>query len=196
MPTALWDKFTNLYLCDNEYTKPEDRILIGAKRGAFSLSDTISILKNLHQEGVLENNKCMLFIDKKHKSHRIFIDLYLSYLKLIKKCDVDISFPTPANNITYNALIMSCSHLILQGRGSMTTARSFITQARGVVHVETNSPNDIELTQSEGVEVAGFNNFRDLAINIKNNLIDVNQNKLIMEDRYRFKYDVLTKIYK
>lgn len=196
MPTELWDKFTTLYQGDKEHSKPEDRILIGAKRGAFSLLDTISILQNLQAEGVLPKYKCMVFIDKKHKSHRVCIDLYLAYLKHIKKCDVDISFPTPVNNITYNALIMSCSHLILQGRGSMTTARCFISQGRGIVHVLSDSPNEIELTRSEGVKVASFNNFKKLAGNIKNNSINISHNQEKISNSYTLKYEVLSHIYK
>jgi len=196
MPTSLWDDFTKLYLEGKEHTKPENRILIGAKRGAFSLLDTISILRNLQGGGVLPTYKCMVFIDKKHKSHRVIIDLYLLYLKYIRKCDVDISFPTPANNITYNALIMSCSHLILQGRGSMTTARCFISQGRGIVHVESDSPNEIELTRSEGVKVASFNDFKKIAENIKNNSIDIMHNKDLILDSYNLKYEVLSSIYK
>ncbi len=195
MPSNIWEQFNRLYVNDSEYTNPEKKILIGAKRRVFSLPQILRILHYLHKHKLLPEFKCMIFTHEKRKVSKIIIDLYLIYLKYFKKCNVNISFQSPTNNITYNALIMSCSDIILQGRGSMTTARCFVSIGKGVIHVKKDSPNDIELTRSEGIEVANYLEFNELALNIKNNNIDISNNKEKIEHKYRLKYNVLSSIY-
>ncbi|HAS6384426.1 TPA: hypothetical protein RZA60_001650 [Vibrio vulnificus] len=196
LPSELWDKFSNLYNTNTSETLPEKSIFIGPKRDAFGLFDTISIIKNLQNKGLLPEYKLLLFTHKKKKHIRIIIDLYLSYLRHIKKCNVDIAYPTVTNALTYNALIMSCSHLILQKRGSMSTARSYLSLGRGVVHVQKNSPNHQELCFSENVDIAEYENFSELANNIKSNNINIPNNTRKILSRYNEKYDKLKKIYK
>ncbi|PKG38102.1 hypothetical protein [Psychromonas sp. Urea-02u-13] len=196
LPSSLWDTFETLYRDPTKYTAPEKSIFIGAKRGVFSLTEVVSIIKCLKKEKVFPNFKCLIFTYKKKRYFRVMLDLYLSYLRHVQGCNIDVSYPTATNAITYNALIMSCSHLIIQGRGSMSTARSYLSMGRGVVHVKESSPNFFELTDAEGINIGRYNSFQNLAKNIKSEVVNVNRNKEIMLSRFEQKYNNLKEIYK
>ncbi|PMH46094.1 hypothetical protein BCU68_09315 [Vibrio sp. 10N.286.49.B3] len=195
LPTLLWDKFSDVYTIDETQTAPENRIMIGAKRGVFSLFEVIALIQNLKKENLLPKYKLLVFTYKKKKSFRVLIDIYLGYLRKIRRCNVDISYPTATNSITYNALVMSCSHLLLQRRGSMSTTRSYLSLGRGVVHVEVDSPNYIELSKAESIKVAGYSSMRDVAKNIANGNIDLDINRKQIEERFEYKFSLLKDIY-
>ncbi|TNZ29443.1 hypothetical protein CGK50_24905, partial [Vibrio parahaemolyticus] len=69
-------------------------------------------------------------------------------------------------------------------RGSLSTARSYISMGVGRVYVMKDSPNDIELTMAEGVDVGRYVDYRELAIKIADNRIDVKKNKEIINSRF------------
>lgn len=195
MPSELWDKFKNVYRNRHTDTLPENKILIGAKRDSFSQIDTFKIIKALNKKGLFPHFKCLIFVAEKRQYFKLLLTLYSLYLKYFKRIDLNITCHGPANNVTYNSLVMSCSHLILQGRGSMTTARSFLSVGNGVIHIKENTPNDIELTKAEGVNVAKYLTFDELAEQILNTKINVKSNSDVIELKYLNKYEVLESIY-
>ncbi|MGR5349268.1 hypothetical protein [Vibrio mediterranei] len=195
MPTKLWEQFSSCYDIEKSHTAPEKKVLIGAKQGTFSLWQVIALLRALKSKGKLLDFKYMLFTYKKNKSERMALDLYCLYLRHFRRCNIDISYQTATNSITYNALIMSASHLILQDRGSMTTARSYISLGRGVVHVNASSPNMEELAKSERVDVEPYSSIEELAANIVGTIVDVSHNRKVMMERYSEKYSHLKEIY-
>ncbi|WP_083601678.1 hypothetical protein [Vibrio quintilis] len=195
MPVKLLRKFKDLYDDNSQNTQPEQKILIGAKRGVFKLREVISLLRSIEKQGILLDYKYMIFTYKKRKLFRVLIDLYCLYLRHIKKKIIDISYPTVTNSVTYNALLMSCSHIVLQRRGGMTSIKEYIRMGRGVVHAKADSTNHKELTQSIGVDVATYNNFSEIASNIKTNQIDIQQNQRIITRRFNDSYQKLRSVY-
>lgn len=195
MPVALLTKFRELYKDNSKNTKAEKKLLIGAKRHVFSLSEVLSVLRSMEKKGILLDYKYMIFTYKKRKSFRILLDIYCLYLRHIKRKNIDISYPTVTNSITYQALIASCSDLILQRRGSMTTAREYIRMGRGVIHIKDGDINERELTQTIGVDVAKYTSFDQLAQNIEKNNIDVLANQVKMEAYYKRCYLLLEQLY-
>ncbi|HCE3704072.1 TPA: hypothetical protein NG682_002800 [Vibrio parahaemolyticus] len=195
LPSKLWEELSNLYDGNSSHTKPENRILLGGKKEVFSLSDVISIINFLIFKSKIDNLKLMVFTDSRRKRYRLWLDFYLSCLRRVKRCKVDISYPTPTNSIAYNAMILSCSHFVLQNRGSLSTARSYISMGVGRVYVMKDSPNDIELTMAEGVDVGRYVDYRELAMKIADNRIDVKKNKAIINSRFKLKYKNLSSIY-
>lgn len=77
----------------------------------------------------------------------------------------------------------------------MSTARSYLSLGRGVIHVHKSSPNHQELCFSENVDIAEYENFSELANNIKSNNINIFHNREKILARYNKKYDELKKIY-
>jgi hypothetical protein len=195
LPTKLWDKFSNLIYGGGNEVSPEKSIMVGAKRGVFPIRKVISLIRAFRDEGLLPEYKFVIFTYKKKKSFRILLDMYLIYLRLIRRCCVDIAYPTATNALTYNTLIMSCSHLILQGRGSMSTARSYLSLGRGVIHVKKGSPNHIELSESESIDVDGYLSMKDIAKNVTKEDICPTRNREQMEKRFEYKYCILRDIY-
>ncbi|MCY9872509.1 hypothetical protein [Vibrio barjaei] len=196
LPDNTWRLFSRLYEEDKKSSKPEQKILFGAKQGVFSIKYILGVFKELSSRGKLLDYKYMVFTYKKDKSVRIILDLYCIYMRNIKRKNIDISYPTASNAISYNALIMSCNHLILQYRGSMTTAKSYIALGCGTVHVERGSNNEIELCQNDGINAGIYSNTAELIDNITNNAIDIVDNKRLIEENYDYKYKVLNKIYR
>ncbi|SHI42700.1 hypothetical protein VA7868_03689 [Vibrio aerogenes CECT 7868] len=196
MPVQLLNKFRELYSEQTQHTQPENKILIGAKRGVFKYLEIISFLRALDKAGILRDYKYMIFTYEKRKFFRVMIDLYCLYLRHIRKTIIDISYPTVTNSVTYNALLVSCSHIILQPRGSMTSVKEFIKMGRGVVHVEKDTRNHLELTLSVGVDVAAYSDPAELAENIKNNHIDIHANQLKVTQRFKDSFAKLNALYK
>ena len=77
----------------------------------------------------------------------------------------------------------------------MSTARSYLSMGRGVVHVQDNSPNDIELSEAEGINVASYRRISDLGNNFNACNIEPLKNKDKINGRFEAKYHVLKKIY-
>lgn len=193
MPSELWDEFECVQSKYIEETRPENKILIGAKADTFSVLEILSIIYHLGMAGVLNQHKLLVFVKPKRVFFRIIIDAFLALFKM--KCVVDISYVTPTNNINYNALIMSCSDIILQGRGSMSTARSFISGGNGAIHVKVETPNFIEMTESEGISVNGYNTLAEIPLSFENKPKATDENRQIISRRFSQKYQVLNDIY-
>ncbi|MFA0508764.1 MULTISPECIES: hypothetical protein [unclassified Vibrio] len=195
MPTKELEKFQELYKLKSQAINPEEKILIGAKRGVFTLSETISILNDLDKKGALLDYKYMIFTYNKRRKYRILLDVYCAYLRFFKRKNIDISFPTVTNGVTYNALVMSCNHIILQDRGSMTTIKEYIRMERGIVHVRDKSRNYRELTETIGVQVESYQNFSELASNIVNSKINIKENSLLVVNFFNKSFERLRKVY-
>lgn len=195
LPVKLLARFEALYEDQSPNTLPEKKVLIGAKRHVFTLSEVLSFLRAMEKVGALLDYKYMIFTYKKRKFFRILIDFYCLYLRHIKRKNIDISYPTTSNSVTYLALVASCSDLILQRRGSMTTVREYLKMGRGVIHVKEGTRNLNELTKTIGVDVAKYSTFEELAKNIKENNIDIQKNKKIAQQYFKNCYELLGKIY-
>ncbi|WP_210455413.1 hypothetical protein [Vibrio crassostreae] len=193
MPSELWDEFEAMQSKYVEENRPEKKILIGAKVDTFSVLEILSVIYHLGMSGVLNQHKLLVFVKPKRAFFRIIVDAFLALFKI--KCVVDISYVTPTNNINYNALIMSCSDIILQGRGSMSTARSFVSGGNGRIHVKDGSPNFIEMTEAEGISVSGYNTLAEIPQNFGKKPKAADKNREIIKSRFLQKYQVLNKIY-
>ena len=194
MPSELWDEFECMRSKFVEETQAENKILIGAKADSFTVLEILSIIYRLGMAGVLNQHKLLVFVKPKRVFSRIIIDAFLVLFKM--KCVVDISYVTPTNNINYNALIMSCSDIILQGRGSMSTARSFISGGNGAIHVKVETPNFIEMTESEGISVSGYNTLAGIPQSFEKKSKATDENRQIIKSRFSQKYQVLNEVYR
>jgi hypothetical protein len=195
MPVAQTDKFNEILEMDSVHDQPEKKILIGSKRGSFSFREVRQLLNSLNKQSLLEEYKFIFFTEKRRLRVRILTDLYCQYLRHIKKVLVDVSCPMVTNSLTYTSLIMSCSHFILQGRGGMSSVRGYISNGRGVVCVQKNTPNHFELTHGLELEVISYTSFDNLAQQIDSSDVDIQHNMRKMTatlDRY---YQELKNLY-
>ncbi|WP_064609113.1 hypothetical protein [Photobacterium sp. J15] len=195
MPVEHTDKLNDLFEMKLIHDKPENRILLGSKRERFTLKQLISLIKSFNKQGILNDYKFLLFHHDKVKFTRILIDLYCLYLRYVKKSIVTISYPTVTNSLTYTCMIMSCSHFILQPRGGISSARQYMTNGRGIVCVSEGSPNDRELSYGLGLDLIRFSSFDDLAKKIKNNNVDIEENKIKMREELSSYFKLLKSSY-
>jgi hypothetical protein len=78
----------------------------------------------------------------------------------------------------------------------MTAVKEFVQLGRGVVHVKNGTRNERELTQSVGIDVAGYSNLAELAKNVESNNIDIRDNQRRIRRRFRDSYNKLNGIYR
>ncbi len=194
MPSELWDAFEHIQSKHIDETRAEKKILIGAKADSFATFEILSIIYHLGVAGVLNQYKLLVFVKPKRFFSRIIVDTFLALFKV--KCVVDVSYVTPTNNINYNTLIMSCSDILLQGRGSMSTARSYISGGNGRIHVKGDSPNFIEMTEAEGITVCSYNALNEIPSSFEKKDKTYELNQKIMKDRFLQKYQILSDIYR
>lgn len=195
MPTAHVELLGNILNLNTRHDITENSILIGSKRGVFGLLDVISIIQSFYKSGILSKYKFHLFTYKKKKSLRVLIDLYCMYVRIFKREIVDIGYPVAMNSLAYTNIVMSCSHFIMQGRGGISTARSYLRYGRGVIAVKSSTPNKRELVDALGVNALVYNSYDELAELIKNTEVDVIENQNKMKLDLERSYAELKKLY-
>ncbi|MGR5133190.1 hypothetical protein [Vibrio alfacsensis] len=196
MPVRHIECLEKIYNLNTHHDSPEMSLLIGSKQGVFSVGQVIKIIEAFHREKLLDKFKFHVFTNKNNKKFRVLIDLYCLYLRKIKKARVDVGFPTATNSLTYTNIVMSCSYLLLQGRGGISTARTYLRLCRGSVAVLNETPNKRELVDGLGLDVISYHDFDDLVEKIKTQKVDIIQNAKKMESDLLKSYASLNELYR
>lgn len=125
----------------------------------------------------------------------MLLDLYITWLRHIKRQTIDISYVTALSPVAYTSLISSCSHIVLQRRGGASTVRSYLKLGKGIICVPTNSENELGFKDALGLDIVSFESSDELILGILNSQIDVklNAGKTIAEEKRSI--DVLRKLY-
>ncbi|MEZ8121232.1 hypothetical protein ACED30_17130 [Vibrio splendidus] len=173
----------------------EQKILIGTKQKSFNLNEIKSILLSLCRYNAGDSHKILLMWHKKHRKQRMLLDLYITWLRHIKRQTIDISYVTALSPVAYTSLISSCSHIVLQRRGGASTVRSYLKLGKGIICVPTNSENELGFKDALGLDIVSFESSDELILGILNSQIDVklNAGKTIAEEKRSI--DVLRKLY-
>lgn len=173
----------------------EQKILIGTKQKSFDLSEIKSILLSLCRYKAGESYKILLMWHKKHRKQRILLDLYITWLRHVKRQTIDISYVTALSPVAYTALISSCSHIVLQRRGGASTVRSYLKLGKGILCVPAGSENEFGFEDALGLDVISFHSSDELVSGILNSKINISLNaeKTIAEENRSIK--ILKQIY-
>ncbi|MDF5394157.1 hypothetical protein P3693_29520, partial [Vibrio parahaemolyticus] len=138
-------------------------ILLGTKPNAFKYQDIKAMLHAFIKAGVHTEYKFVVMWPVKQWRKRLLLDLYLTYLQKIKKQTVDVSVLTSLPPLAYTAVVMSCTHLVLQSRGGASTARQLMKWGQGKVYVAKGSHNELFFKDAQNVELCSFSTFDELA---------------------------------
>lgn len=130
---------------------PANRVMIGTK--STGLREAIRAIHALRET---ENMQFLIFEMPVHK--RIFLDLYLLINRIILKRKTSIMYLQYLLPLAYNAIVASCSYLVLQRRGGGSTARLFAKWGCGQIIAVADSENSKVLREIFGVEYIEFNN--------------------------------------
>ena len=170
------------------------RIMLGSKPNAFKYKELKSLLNAFVSQGVHKSYKFIVMWPKQQWRKRVLLDLYLFYLRKIKKEVVDLSVITSLSPLAYTTLVMSNTHLVLQPRGGASTARQFIKWGQGVVCVASDSHNDQFFCDSQSVELLRYSTYSQLIEQLERE-VDVvgNANKIKSEEQRSL--DVLAELY-
>ena len=181
LPFSESEKLNNI-IQNRELTSGSlETVMIGTKQNSFKTKETIKIINSFCNEN-MHLKYAFAYIPKSRE--RIIIDLYLFYLKIIKNKKVEISYFSAMNPLFYNALIASCSCIILRSRGGGSTARTFLKWGCGTLCIASGTPNSKLFEDIYNQNVINFKNTIDIAKNIKESNVDIldNKNKVIDEE--------------
>ncbi|MEZ8688546.1 hypothetical protein AB4258_08220 [Vibrio splendidus] len=165
------------------------RIMLGTKPSAFSYKEIKSMLTEFVATGAHVNSSFIVMWPKKQWRTRVMLELYLFYLRKVKKQVVDLSMVTSLPPLAYTALVMSATHLVLQPRGGASTARLFAKWRRGAILTSKESYNFGLFNQVYGIEIVGYGSLKELAqgIGVCVDTLD-NAKKLELEERRSLQY--------
>lgn len=161
-------------------------ILLGTKPNAFKYQNIKAMLRALIKAGVHTEYKFVVMWPVKQWRKRLLLDLYLTYLQKIKKQTVDVSvitsLPPP---LAYTAVVMSCTHLVLQPRGGASTARQLMKWGgQGKVYVAKGSHNELFFKDAQNVELCSFSTFDELASSLGKQIdVKANASKINAEEQ-------------
>ncbi|WP_045490683.1 hypothetical protein [Vibrio harveyi] len=168
-------------ICLDNTGSKNNSILIGSKPNAFNFDEVKSILRACIDKGVHKSSKFVVMWPKKQWRKRASLIFYLLYLNKIKKEVVDLTVITSMSSIAYTAMVMSNTHLILQPRGGVSSARLFMKWAQGVVCIRKGAPNEHLYKDVQSINILSYESFDDLAeriyepIDIEANALKINE---------------------
>lgn len=195
LPTSITQSLEKAIVDGNQWLTKEKRVLIGTKQKSISFSETKALLSEFCNQKQAENYKFTIFWHKKNRKQRILLDLFISYLRHVKRQTLDISYVTAISPVAYTSLIMSCSHLILQRRGGASTARQYIKWGQGTLCTAAGSPNDFGFKEALGLDVISYSSTKELVSSIVANRNDVEKNALNMTQEEARSITELQQIY-
>ncbi|MBE8578960.1 hypothetical protein [Vibrio sp. OPT18] len=180
LPTSITQSLEKTIVEGNKWITKEKRVLVGTKQKSISFSEIKALLSEFCNQNEAENYKFTIFWHKKNRKQRILLDIFISYLRHIKRQTLDVSYVTAISPVAYTSLIMSCSHLILQRRGGASTARQYIKWGQGTLCTSTGSPNDFGFKEALGLDIISYSSTKELVTSIVENRNNVEENALNM----------------
>lgn len=179
----------NKNIIKNEFKK----VMIGTKHNSFSVLNTINILKSFSR---LNLHSQYEFIYSGSVGRRILVDIYVLFVRKIKRQRITISYNSNMSSLLYNTLLGSITYIILQPRGGASSARLFIKWMCGHLLIPNASPNALFFEKVYKTDFIKFNHFLDIANAIvnKGNINLVKNKKAIIEEELR-SIEELKKIY-
>lgn len=159
-------------------------ILLGTKPNAFKYQDIKAMLHAFIKAGVHTEYKFVVMWPVNQWRKRLLLDLYLTYLQKIKKQTVDVSVITSLPPLAYTAVVMSCTHLVLQPRGGASTARQLMKWGQGKVYAAKGSHNELFFKDAQNIELCSFSTFDELASSLGKQIdVKANASKINAEEQ-------------
>lgn len=176
LPVELNSKLTSLF---SDVKPTEDlKLLYGTKGMPIgALSGLFSLCSNL----VLDKSQLSFVLLSQNPLKVLLIELIRVYFYFIKNKRINFDYINPTDPLTYTCIVMSCSHIILQGRGGASTAKAFAKLARGVICIENDTHNSHFFENSYNQQILKYNSIEGLAKKIVTSNVDKNENKLQLE---------------
>ncbi|MGR5211875.1 hypothetical protein ACPV4A_15085 [Vibrio rotiferianus] len=158
------------------WARNEKRILVGTKQKAFSCSEIRKFLQALGKNKKAKDFKLLIMWHKKSRWQRALTDLYLIWLRNVKRQAFDVSYVTAINPIAYTSLVMSCSHILLQRRGGASTVRPYIKNGYGAVCIEKGTPNHYGFKSALDLDILEYSSFDELVEKLVGQQVDITSN--------------------
>ncbi|RBP25030.1 hypothetical protein DET50_12423 [Marinobacter pelagius] len=140
-----------------EYGKSGRRVLVGTK--GYSWKDLMKFLNSPAFKKYSSNTQFLCFVSP---TRRFLIEAFGLYRKIIGRDFFNITYLSPMSPQMYNAMLASCTHLILQDRGGASTARLFAKWGRGRIAVRRGSPNHVFIEECYGIDLYTYDHEKDI----------------------------------
>lgn len=126
-------------------------------------------------------NKFNLVLLSQNPFKIMLFELFRLSMKVFKKKTLHIDYLNITDPFTYTVNVMSCSHIVLQGRGGASTARTFVKLGRGILCIKDLTHNADFFENSYNVKVLKYCSIEQLANKILNENVDLNINSKVLE---------------
>lgn len=146
-----------------EYGGGGRRVLIGTK--GISWRKLLNILNGPVFQDLSSDTQVFCFVSP---ARRFIFEAFRIYKKIFGRVSFNITYLGPMSPQMYNAMLASCTHLILQDRGGASSARLFAKWGQGRIAVRRDSPNHIFLEKCYGVELDTFDYENNISIDFFN----------------------------
>ncbi|MDH6027898.1 TM1812 family CRISPR-associated protein [Vibrio splendidus] len=169
-------------------------ILLGTKPSAFKYKDLKCLIQEFVKFGLHKEFKFIIMWPVTQWRKRVLLELYFLYLHKIKKITLDVSILTSLSPLAYNAVVSSCSHLLLQSRGGGGAARLFLKLGLGKVCSVRGGHNGRFFKEGQSIELLEYSTFRELVENLKRD-VDIPNNALKINEEEQRSIKELAKFY-
>lgn len=189
----LTEQSEKLFQIAKSTTRTQAKILIGSKANSFGFKAAVKILNSFYKLKLIDKYK---FVCLNQGRNKIALSLFILYMKIFKKTNLQLEFFPTSDSLTYNSMLLSISYFILQNRGGASSARNYAKWGCGVLCVMKDSPNFKTFKDIYEIDLLSFKNFNEIANKIKNSQhIDVQYNRKKIIDEELRSIDILSKTY-
>ncbi|QOP40822.1 hypothetical protein [Sulfurimonas marina] len=185
----------NLFTVINEMENTKfsgKQIMIGTKTNVFSVREIIKVINSFRSINIYQEYSFIVMLTLKK---RIYLDMYLFYLQFFKKIKVKINYFSQMTPFLYNVLLASNSHLILQPRGGVSSARLFVKWGCGSLCTATGSSNSNVFEKVYKTKCIFFDNLEHIAKSIVTSEVDIVMNQEAVESEELRSIEFLRKVY-
>lgn len=156
---------------------PRNRVMIGTN--GVPLREAIRVVHSFRK---VKNLQFVIFSMPVYK--RIILEFYLLGMRVFFKKKISMMYLEYLLPAAYNAIVASCSVLVMQRRGGGSTARLFVKWGCGFLIVKSNSENGKVLREVFGVEYREYGDSTELNSDVidKNEVVSKNSSAVINEE--------------
>lgn len=152
-------------LLDHTNTTTSLKLLWGTK--GISIRDCFDFLIfNLMLPKRNKTDLSFIILNQNNPLIRFLMESFRIFIKVIKKNTVQVNYFANTDALTYTSIVMSCTHILLQGRGGASTARTYAKLARGIICVRKSTHNSCFFENSYKINLIKYSSLRELASKI------------------------------
>lgn len=194
LPVNSHDKLESLLL-EHPNTTTSIRMLLGTK-GVSIRTCLDFFIFNLMLPANIKTELSFIILNQSNSLIRYLMESLRILIKLTKRNAVQVNYFSNTDALTYTSIVMSCTHILLQGRGGASTARTYAKLARGIICVRESTHNCHFFEKSYKIDLIKYSSLSELASKIMISKHDLISNSEKLKKSELDWVDTFKKLYK